>query len=256
MTNNVKDELSLLKDELLNLIDVKEDMLSHRLYELRNRYIMEFGTLEARLHELTVLIEQAKRRIELTQLAMRFSNVIDEEWIELQLENEFAENLDKVEAEYNIIEFAEKDLSKQKRTRSLLGIKRRKYRRLISGLHPDLHPDLSNEQRKLLRQIVNAYREGDWEGFDRLSKGATSIPSEDPSADSLRARIASLQEQLHELQGEFPFNQEEIITNATLRERRRHELIKEVEKSEEILQAWLNRYQQIRTQKFVGDYKS
>lgn len=256
MTSNNKDELTTLKDELLNLIDVKEDMLSHRLYELRNRYIMEFGTLEARLHELSVLIEQAKRRIDLTQLAMRFSNVIDEEWIETQLENEFAENLDKIEAEYNIIEYAEKDLNKQKRTRSLLGIKRRKYRRLISGLHPDLHPDLSSEQRRLLRQIVNAYREGDWERFDKLSKGAKPSPSGDPSEDSLRGRIATLQQQLLELQDEFPFNQEDIITDARLRERRRSELISEVEKSEEILQAWLNRYQQIRSQKFAGEYKN
>lgn len=79
----LKREIRALREQLAELLQEREELLSHICPQLQAQYAAVIGVYENRAHYLELQILELKRRIEIVQAAINRANIVDEDnpWV-------------------------------------------------------------------------------------------------------------------------------------------------------------------------------
>ena len=108
------------------------------------------------------------------------------------------------------------------------------YRSIVKILHPDLHPDLSDAQKRLFQNAVQAYKNGDLETLRLIH---TMSEEQNPSSDKtdsstelyrqkerLEKALTTIQEEIAKIKSEFPYTMKSFLSDKEKIEEKKKEL--------------------------------
>ena len=208
-------EVTTLEKELGKVILEQDEMVNAIKPNLEAEYQKTIGFKELECLENEIASRRLKRQIELIQAAVNRQEEIDPVKVEKQLDDEFQEWYEKVEAQYKKVKEA------QDRIEGLMSDEeneefKKLYRQLVFKLHPDLNPNQSKDEVNLWHPVQLAYQGGDLEEMRSLmiilesQDGSVELSS---SKDILEKRKTKLSDQiqktinkLSDMGNEFPFN--------------------------------------------------
>lgn len=112
---SLKEEIRILRAQLILLLQEKEELLYHICPELMARYAREVGSYENRAHYQEYMILELKRRIEIARAALNREQTISKEKVDKQIETEYKAFYEKVEQERRRTEQAQKEQDRKER---------------------------------------------------------------------------------------------------------------------------------------------
>ena len=198
----LKKEVGELREKLSKLIYEHDDLKYTICENIKNKYILEIGSLEYKAYELYCDYLRLRRKKDLIQAKVNRKEKANLKEIEKQLDSEFLEYKDILDYRLSqindAIEYSEKPILTPDQVYEFKKI----YRRLIKDLHPDLHPDLSDEERELFYRVIDVYKNGDFYMMNILNEIVNEKKEIDPINDSLlnlkneKERLTSLIEKI------------------------------------------------------------
>ena len=112
---------------------------------------------------------------------------------------------------------------------------RKLYRAIVKTLHPDLHPDLTEAQRRMFQNAVQAYEHGDLKTLRVIHTMSEEPPVPDAHEDAMKVLlrekerlekvVASIQDDMAAIKAEFPYTMKDLLSD----ERRVNEKKQELE---------------------------
>lgn len=213
-----------LKEQLEKLI-LNQDELTERICPIiKNDYLIKFGFLEYKVYTLEVELSRIKRKITMVQQRINHEKEINLEEIENQLNDEFEEFEERIQIQMDELNDAIalnnfKGLLTSEELKELKNL----YKQIIKKLHPDLNKDLSEAEKLLFLNSVNAFKRGDLE----ILRGIALILSEEnedfkeySNIDSIKKEIIELNHQIDrvsnniaKIKGEYPYNKLDLLND-------------------------------------------
>lgn len=230
----LKQEVERLRTELSMVVLERDQLRYVECENIEMRYMLELGALEYKAYEAQCRALRLKRKIELIRAKLNRQEKVDLSRIERILEREmeeYTEKLDKKIEQMNQAlrrnECPELSVQESKELKKL-------YRKVVKVLHPDLNPQISDAQRVLFHNAVQAYKNGDVEALRIINEmvGEDMIPddSTDAMAELLKEKqrlekmLASVLESIEEMKGQYPYTLKEILEDSGKIEEHRSKL--------------------------------
>lgn len=210
------DELLQARSAIVDMLAEMEDIQLMQNPRIEAEWQVVVGAWENSLLEAQIAMRRAKRKCALVQARVNAGEPVDDERVELQLDWEFSEWTEQLEAATATYEAAvearmdtvyigddaSRDLKKL-------------FRRLAKRLHPDLHPDLDERGKHLFTLAETAYRRGDvtvlrsLEVSTRDMEEGTGFPTTVIEAQAelavAQAQATEVRKRLEELKQEKPY---------------------------------------------------
>ncbi len=194
----LKAEAQTLAETLASLLFELNELQTVVKPNLEAIYQVEIGQYVYENFVIQIECRRLKREIELIQAYLNRGDVPDDEAIILILDTEFAE------WQKQMREMSATILKSRVHLASALAIEESNelkslFRALVKRLHPDLNPNLTDYQKALWHQVMEAYEDGDLERLKSLSLYATLDSEEafdETAIDALRTRITSLRSEI------------------------------------------------------------
>lgn len=111
---------------------------------------------------------------------------------------------------------------------------KRRYRRIVKALHPDLNPDVTPAQIDLFHQAVSAYENGDLMTLRMIDDMVCKeeLPGEKQNAvqelqnrrEQLRKLAETVRTEIDTIKTSFPYTERELLRNEAMIEERREDL--------------------------------
>lgn len=215
-------ELDLLKAEYAKQWNNREVLVEWGKPQLEALYYSRIGELQVQLLQLQAETYAAKRKLEMMQAAINRNEEVNLPFIDLVVEMEIKEQMQKIETEMQKLTDARQllsNLNSPERSTEL----RKVFREMAKELHPDINPELSESARNLWNAAVLAYEDGDLESLRALRLLVSDVKSNveqtyDESTlqtqiSFLKEGIALLLQQIENIRAEFPFTIEKQISN-------------------------------------------
>ena len=218
----LKDEVDRLKIEL-SMILLEQDELQFVICKnIEAEYMLKLGALEYKVYEAQCTALRYKRKIELIQMKKNRQEKIDINNIETILDEEFRLYELKLQEHINKMNDAiNRDKAEVLSEEENVELKKM-YRIIIKKLHPDINPDISESQKRLLDNAIEAYKSGDLKTlriiYEMIGDG---IIEEDiyvmdkliKKREELKCHIKSIQENIKKIKSEYPYNVKDIISD-------------------------------------------
>mgnify|MGYP000901084618 CR=1 FL=1 len=237
-----------LRNQLISIIEERESLIKHKFYNLKTDYIKKIGCLEFELYELDVKMGQAKRRIELVDLALEADITVNLSNIETEIMREFEDFEEILKLKDKEIQIAEYFSSTDKISdKEILELKKY-YKKTARLIHPDIHSNLSEIQKSLWNKANTAYENGGLIYLKIIYKLAydesVNMPKlEDYSVDEINSKIHYFEdkiksnlEDIKELRENFPFNKEELLNDEIKVKEVQRELRQTIREAKDILE--------------------
>lgn len=213
----LKDECSLLAEELAGLFAERDNLLNTIAPNIMAKYATTIGVKEYEALALDVEVRKLKATIEKIQAVENQRKKANLEQIEAAVEDELTEwqaKVDKMLGEIKASEERLKNLLTDEDSKELLKL----YRSLAKKLHPDVNPNLTEEQKAIWIKVQQAYECGDLQELRALQLLVDDMPEEVITASSLdmlttrrsklKAQVTDLITKLAELRHQPPLNLE------------------------------------------------
>lgn len=219
---DLKDEIERLKIELSVLLLEQDELQFVICKNIETEYILKLGGLEYKVYEAQCTVLRYKRKIELIQMKKNRQEKINIQNIEAILDEEFREyeiklqeHIDKMNDALNrdkakvLTEEENKELKKM-------------YRTIVKKLHPDINPDVSESQKRLLDNAMEAYKSGDLKALRIIYEMIDDCIIEEDidvmgkiikKRDELKYHIKSIQDKIKRIKSEYPYNVKDIISD-------------------------------------------
>lgn len=218
-------EFDMLKERVANQIEMHQHLVTVVGPNLKSRYMIEIGQFEHQVYELETTIRRWQRRFALRQMALNRGEAPDYASIEVELDKEFQEFMEKIRehiaelkeaaAIYHSVHMSEEETT----------VIRNAYLDAVKKLHPDLNPELPEGAVNLWHQIQAAYEAQDWENVKFLAElvndvvaGRAGFEDDASGIEALKRRIAAMRERSDEiakrtaeLRAHVPFTYEEFL---------------------------------------------
>lgn len=215
-------ELDLLKAEYANQWNKRQVLLDWGKPQLEALYYARIGELQVQLLQWQAETYAAKRKLEMMQAALNRNEEINLPFIELVIEMEIKEQIEKIENEVQKLASAKHllaHLDSPERSHEL----RKIFREMAKELHPDINPDLPESGRHLWNAAMLAYESGDLESLRALRLLVSEVKNNhQPFTDDttlqnqislLKEGIALLLQEIENIRAEFPFTIEKQLSN-------------------------------------------
>lgn len=232
----ILDDIQKLTDMVTKIIEERDHILFHENPRIAAEYISVLGRIQLEVYNIQTEVLRLKRKIEIYQMLINRQEEINDDEIELMLDNEYKEyrkNIDDLRLKIDEAEEMKRvgymDEPAAEEFKSL-------YRALILKLHPDLDTsnlNLNDEEReeksKLLKQVIDAYENGDLETLRALSivvdtkdfintmnikKDSFEILLE--KKERLENTILMVRIEIDEIKSKYPYNTKELLENPEL----------------------------------------
>lgn len=233
---SLRQRVSFLRDRLSALASEYETATQVEAKNLRHAYYENIGYLEAELLGRQLESARYKREITLITAATNRGQSPDFGVIEEQLEQEFHEWRERLQAEKARVEAARQHRGQ------LLGPEESKriqdqYRKLVKELHPDVHPERHPACRALWERLQVAYQNSDYAEMDlvELLLAKDELPEEMPATvlaeevKRLTKRCGELVERLAVIRREPPLSYRDLLDDPEALQSRRKEVQQAVE---------------------------
>lgn len=268
-SRRIREEIRKLQAILASLTSERDDLRYHICPELSARYMREIGDFVNRINYQSIMIREMKRRIEIAQAALNYEKIVTTEEIDAKVETEYRDYYQMVDEAFQRAEQAEKrqrDQEEKRREyeqcwqeqygRKVPDIKEL-YRQIVKKLHPDVNPNVTEREKELFYAAVKAYREGDLVTLQKiydevfsneninLDKKELSYDELVAFCDKIKNRIETLEKEIDEIHGDFPYNIKDFLDDADTVAKKRKELERQIRKNEETLKRLTEIYERI-----------
>ncbi len=178
------DEISLLREELAQLLTEEHDLLHIIKPNLLALYQKKIGRWELECLRAQVRASRTRRKLELAQAALNQGHAPDWAQIEGMLELEFLAWQQKVKEAAQQITDAEARLQNLLSPAANREIKKL-YHALVKKLHPDLNPEPDEGRKRLWLRVQAAYEGSDMDELCALNLLAEKSSTATPGATGL-----------------------------------------------------------------------
>ena len=191
----LKKEISRLRDEVSALILEKEELTNVICPRILSEYYDRFGRLEYAVSAAELKYQRLKRLMEITQAILNRGEKINLRTVMEQLSRELGEIERKLREFAETIEnfFEKTEAAKEqsaKRTpeekekaNKQSADEKKLYRDIVKRLHPDMNPKRSEAEERLFQQAVEAYEKHDLETLEIIHAQLDDIGKSGDGAD-------------------------------------------------------------------------
>ncbi|NLL92442.1 MAG: hypothetical protein GX222_08560 [Ruminococcaceae bacterium] len=250
----LKNAIKRLRAEIPLLLQERDELLYVLCKNLEMEYMLKVGALECQAFKEECEYLRLKRKAELVQAYINRREKPDINEINLVLEREFEEYQIKLNLQYEklemMIERSKREFLSEKENREL----KKLYYRIVKALHPDLNPEISEREKVLFLQAVEAYENGDLVRIRVISE-AVADPKEIIEANTslelnkeknrLEKLIKTIHEDIAEIKGRFPYNIKEKIFDEDWVNQRRAELQDAIDSYKAAAEIYIDRIREL-----------
>ena len=219
----------------ISLLVLERDQL--RFVECRNletAYMLAVGALEYKAYEAQCLTLRLKRKIEMIQAKRNRQEKVVLSQIEHALDAEFDEYQRKLNEQMEKMNQAIERSHSPFLTDEETAECKKLYRAIVKALHPDLHPDLTDAQKQLFQNAVQAYQGGDLNTL-RLIRAMSEEPPlpdnrENAAAalyrekERLKNMLTAIHEDIAAIKSKFPYTMKKFLSDPQQVEKKKQEL--------------------------------
>ena len=235
----LKEEYDRLQQQYADLI-TKRDDLELEGPKLEALYMETVGQLQYDLLMLQSDVALLKRKRDMLQACINRGEKPDWPVIEIELKLTFGKMNEKLKEEEEKLkkakEFVKQHIQEEEERSEAEKLEIKQiFKRMVHKLHPDLHPDQTEWEKNLFLKVQEAYFNRDLEKlrqleleldsgmpFTSVEKG--TIEEWEKRVESLKARIAALEEEIKQMTSRFPFTYREKVYNQEWVAARKEEL--------------------------------
>ena len=119
---------------------------------------------------------------------------------------------------------------------------KKRYRKIVKALHPDMNPNQTEEEKQMFREAVEAYKEGDLDKLREISSIIDGNEDEEDKSDNktqdieklrriyeeLKRTVEVVSQEIEAIKNSFPYTAKEFLQDEEAVEERRQELEKEL----------------------------
>lgn len=235
------DSLNKLKAGYIASLNSLELMKNWGRTQLEALYATRIGVFKIEILELQIELKALKKKIQLCHQYINRNQTPLFDEIEAQVEKMVKAVHGEIHQEKEKVAFGKAVLSNLSSPEESIEMKKI-FRNIAKVLHPDVNPDMSQEQLEIWHLFYAAYKEGNLDKLKALEvvyaddimkfqKENEEISEEDILLQTamLKQGILELEEQIQELNGEFPFTIADQIRDDEWVEEQQTLLKKEIE---------------------------
>lgn len=250
--------LNSLKAGYISALNALDVMKNWGKVQLEALYSTKIGRYKIELLDLQIRYRAVKKKIQLCHQYINRNQNPDFLVIEETVRQMSAGAYKEIHAEKQKLAFGKAVLSNLKSPEDSAEI-RKIYRNIARTLHPDINPNLSEKQRELWHTFQKAYKDGDLDRLkameivfaDELQQSAQQLkdlPEEEILLQTAQIKqgIAVLEQQIAELEKEFPFNIADLIRDEDWVKEQQETLKKEIAEAQQALKEKEDIYQLLR----------
>jgi len=237
--------LAKLKNELAELFEKREHMLTFEKATLLAAYTKWIGTYKFEEFSLQVTIKRQQRKAQIIQAHINRNEPVVIEAIEQQLNEEFEkyerllqEQLEQIKA---TTEYLEAPVLSEEEVKELKQI----YRILVKRLHPDWNPNLTHEECDLFVRVQAAYKTAN---LQELRNILLMIDAQEPTVRKdeeleqeiaqYEKSIADMKERITKLEQTFPFTMREMLADEEQLKKQQEEIQANISKLRKDEEKW------------------
>lgn len=247
----LKKTVRSFRQKLTDLLAEYDELRYITCENIETDYLLEFGVLEYRIYDLYCHYSRLRRKRELIQARLNREETIDQNEVEAQLDQEFADYKKNLEEKLSQINRAFALDSLDRLEGEDLKEFKDLYRQIVKKLHPDLNLNQTEEEQKLFLHAVEAYQNGDLRRMRMIYQMVMGDSDEELSDQSssvlvkeklrLERSIDQVLSAIEHIKATYPYNLRPYLLDQKLNKEKHEEL-------NEILSAY---QEAIRTQEEV-----
>lgn len=219
----LRKQVDKLRTELSMLVLERDELQYMECPNIEMAYMLELGALEYKAYEAQCSVLRLKRKLEIIQARRNRQERIVLVQIEKTLDAEFSEYQKKLNAQIDkmntAIERSHYGILSDEETREI----KKLYRRIVKALHPDLHLVLSESQKRLFENAVNAYKKGDLNTLHIIDEmiSESVLPDDEQDAmvqlarekEHLATLLQSVRDDIAKIKSNFPYTMKKLLQN-------------------------------------------
>ena len=251
--SKLKEEVDRLKAELPLLILEKDDLILVKCANIKTDYILKLGALEYKAYEIECELLRYKRKIQLIQAKINRQEKINLKDIEITLDVEFAKYQEELKKKIDEVNEALKEDKGRALTTEEISELKKLYTKIVKALHPDLNKDLTDGEKTLFLNAVNAYKNCD---LDTLRLINTMIDNHTDTSDlksneleeektRLQNAINSVLNKIEEVKNSFPYNMKDMLNNKEQVLERKTEIENTINSYKETIESYKERLKEL-----------
>lgn len=247
-TKLLRDRYSKLKKEFSEVFAQKEHMLSHEQPLLTALYLQKIGQKKYEAYCLNVELAKLKHRLALLQAFVNRNEKPDLKAVDKEIEVQFAEYQQKIEAEAQRLAAAQDFLKSSFFSSEDVKKIKEIYYIIVKRLHPDINPDLPESMKELFVKAQTAYELGDLVTLQQIllllnndnSDLEIALPNLKEMVSRLQENVKTLKHQIELLNLEFPFIFREKLEDEEWIETERETTDQEIETLKQEIEKYKN----------------
>lgn len=223
-----------LRTELSMLLLERDELQFVICKNIETVYMLKLGGYEYKAFETQCAFLQIKRKHELIQGKINRQEKVNINSIDKILDKEFSDYKEKLNEQIDkmneAIENSKATLLSKEDSNEL----KKLYRKIVKDLHPDLNPNITESQKQLFENAVNAYKNGDLTTLRIIGQMVCDFSIQMPSVDTvslledniknLENMINSINKSISKIKNNYPYTMKAIIEDDAKIEEQKAEL--------------------------------